>query len=265
MTDVGLPPAFYHRVGDDVYEATSATESPWDAEAQHGGPPTALCIAAIERELADSGLRVTSVTADFLGTIPKGIVEIHTRIIRSGRRIQLMESTMHFGGQPVVVARCWSIRTDQQQSSPTPDTRLLDPAGEASTAFLPGVSPDWNYGRAIEWRFVRGGYDTPGPVSVWTRTRIPLIEDEPTSGLQRMAIVADSTNGVSWELDPRHWLFIPTSLTISSPRHQQADWLHLDAHTLISGPGAGTAHAQLSDEAGPLGSCSQPMLVQPRG
>jgi hypothetical protein len=259
-----LPVAFYRHVGDDTFEATSATQSPWDTHAQHGGPPTALLVASVERWLAGSGLRVTSVTADFLGVVPLQTVVVTPRVVRAGRRIQLVEATMHADGTAVVVARCWcthvGAHTTPHTTGQPPPERPDDPA----RTFLPGVSPSWPYGRAIDWRFVHGGYDELGPASVWARTRLPLIDDEHTSGLQRMAIVAESANGLSSELDIRDWLYVPSSITLTSGRHQQGDWLHLDAYALISGDGTGTAHARLSDEHGPLGSCSQPLLVAPR-
>ncbi|MFZ1489330.1 MAG: thioesterase family protein [Ilumatobacteraceae bacterium] len=261
----GLPAAFYRRIDDDTYEATSATESPWDATAQHGGPATALLIAAVERELSGSGLRATSVTAEFLGAIPRGVVDVTVSVVRSGRRVQLMEATMHATDTPVAIARCWCIRVDEREPRPATQLRPRSPHGiAASTTFLPGVSSTWPYGRAIEWRFIDGSYTETGPASVWARTRLPLIEGEPTSGLQRLAIVADSANGVSCELDPRDWLFVPTGIAITVARHQHGEWLHLDAHTLLAGDGIGTVHADLSDELGPVGTCSQPLLVQLR-
>ena len=50
------PTAFYVRVDDDCYAATEATRGPWDAGAQHGGPPSALVGYAIE-EIVNPRLR----------------------------------------------------------------------------------------------------------------------------------------------------------------------------------------------------------------
>jgi hypothetical protein len=259
-----LPDAFYRRVGIDTFAATEATQSPWDTAAQHGGPPTALLVAAVERTLAGSGLRVTTVTADFLGVIPLQAVTVTARVMRAGRRVQLVEATMHADATAVAVARCWATRADTHTTPRTAGEAPPPRPDQSTRTYLPGVSSSWPYGRAIDWRFVNGAYDQLGPASVWTRTRLPLLDDEPTSALQRMAIVADSANGLSSELDIREWLYVPPSITIAAGRHQLGDWLHLDAHTLISGDGTGTAHADLSDELGPLGTCSQPLLVAPR-
>jgi hypothetical protein len=76
-----------------------------------------------------------------------------------------------------------------------------------------------------------------------------------------MAIVADSANGHSCELDPRDGLYVPSSITLTSGRHQHGDWLHLDGYSQISGDGTGTARARLSDDDSPLGSCSQTLFV----
>ena len=40
------PRAFYLPLGDDRFESTLATAGPWSADAQHGGPPSALLVRA---------------------------------------------------------------------------------------------------------------------------------------------------------------------------------------------------------------------------
>ena len=49
--------AFYLPLGDNRYEPTRATESPWDRDAQHGGPPAALLAHLIDATV-DEGLRL---------------------------------------------------------------------------------------------------------------------------------------------------------------------------------------------------------------
>jgi hypothetical protein len=58
-------------------------------------PATAVLIAAVERKLTGSGLWISAVTADFLGGMPLRTVTITTCVVRAGRRVQLVEATMH--------------------------------------------------------------------------------------------------------------------------------------------------------------------------
>jgi hypothetical protein len=63
--------------------------------------------------------------------------------------------------------------------------------------------------------------------------RVPLVRDEPTSDLQRMLVVADSTNGISAALPMDQWLSIPPSLTVVIRRPPVGEWFMLDAQTSI--------------------------------
>jgi len=47
--------AFYCQVGPARFAPTEATGSPWDQSLQHGGPPAALLLGAVEREHDSAG------------------------------------------------------------------------------------------------------------------------------------------------------------------------------------------------------------------
>lgn len=130
--------------------------------------------------------------------------------------------------------------------------------------FSAGVPADWGYGHAIDWRFVGGGFDRIGPATVWTRVRLPLIDGQEPSSLQRMVIVADSANGLSAELDFGAWLFVPTSFSLTVHRHLVGEWMLLDATTRIETSGVGMANADLADPDGRLGVITQPLVVARR-
>ncbi|NBH03888.1 thioesterase family protein, partial [Amycolatopsis sp. SID8362] len=117
---------------------------------------------------------------------------------------------------------------------------------------------------AVEWRAVRGGMDVPGPAAVWARPRVPLVDGEEPSGLQRLFTVADSGNGVSNFLDPRQWWFINSELTVHVRRVPAGEWIGLDAVTLVGEHGIGTATSILHDASGPLATGAQALMVRPR-
>jgi hypothetical protein len=92
----------------------------------------------------------------------------------------------------------------------------------------------------------------------------PLVPDEEPSPLERVLIVADSGNGVSWELDINRWHFINPELTVHLHREAEGEWICLDAHTAISPGGVGLATSVLSDLNGPVGTGAQSLLIAPR-
>ena len=104
----------------------------------------------------------------------------------------------------------------------------------------------------------------PGPATVWTRLRVPVVEGEEPTGLQRVLAVADSANGVSAVLPLGDWLFINPELTVHLRRAPRGEWICLDADTAISHGGAGLARSVLSDDDGVVAQGAQSLLVAPR-
>ncbi|GAA4621577.1 hypothetical protein GCM10023196_010370 [Actinoallomurus vinaceus] len=256
------PEAFYLPTGEDVYEPTSATESPWDSDAQHGGPPTALLAHAIDATVAP-GMRMARISVDFLAPIPRRTARVEVTSLRPGRQVRLTEAHLIVDGRAAVTARAWHIAT-----GPTPPVRTesvppppLPPAPTEEYDFH-GLT-DWGYGQAIEWRFT-GGQDTRGAAQVWTRVRIPLIAGRKLNGLARALIVADSANGVSATLPFHEWLSIPPTMTTTLLRHPEGDWVYLDARTHLADDGLGLTDATLSDPDGRLGDVAQPLLIRQR-
>ena len=104
----------------------------------------------------------------------------------------------------------------------------------------------------------------PASSAIWARMRYPLVPDEEPSPLERVLIVADSGNGISWELDIKRWLFINPELTVHLFREAAGEWICLDAQTAIAPGGAGLASSVLSDTGGPVGTGAQTLLIVPR-
>src|SRR5699024_9947207 len=103
-------------------------------------------------------------------------------IVRPGRRVELIDARLFVNDTLAVTAAVWRIQADI--GSTAAHVRNYEVPGlppEQPQQFFTDVSPSWGYGRAIEWRFVTGGYDKLGPAQVWARLRVPLVDGEPTS------------------------------------------------------------------------------------
>jgi acyl-CoA thioesterase len=264
-----LPEAYYLPGPDGTFEPTMATESPWSSDAQHGGPPTALLAHVMRTRLPADGMRLARITNEFLGSIPRAPLTAQASVIRDGRRIRLVEASLLADGRPVAIARAWQIATSGGSASPN-DTGI--PAeGLASEAAppMPDAMPQkyfsgfrhWGYGESIEWRWVRGSYDSAGEAVVWARPRIPLIAGEAMHPLDRVLVVADSANGVSSALNPGEWLFIPPAITVTLHRHPEGEWVYLAATSTLAADGLGSTLGTLGDKDGQIGSVAQPLLV----
>jgi hypothetical protein len=163
-------------------------------------------------------------------------------------------------GRPVARAAGWWHRCGDTVAvatgGPAPELPAHPSADEEA---WPG-----GYLRAMEWRWVRGHFTEPGPATVWTRMRRPLVEGEDPTPTQRVLAVADSGNGASSVLPSKSWLFVNTELTVHLLRPPTGTWVCLDAATEIGPTGGGLAVSRLSDSAGLVGRGAQALLVRPR-
>ena len=253
--------AFYLPLGEGRFAPTRATESPWDAQAQHGGPPSAL-LAELAGAGAAPGQRAARVAVDFYGAIPRRELTVEVTPLRPGRRISLTEARMSVEGRVVAAARVWHVATGPTPPARTPAV-VPPPLPERDTGFLPHLS-DWGYGQALDWRYTAGAPDRLGPAAVWTRVRIPLVAGQPLTPLARVLVAADAANGLSAELPLDRWLSIPPGMTTHLLREPAGEWVHLDCATRLSEDGLGLTSGVLSDEHGAVGEVAQPLLVRER-
>src|SRR6201999_3919502 len=104
-----LPSAYYLPLGDDRFEPTVATTSPWDDGAQHGGRPTALLADCLDQAFGRPELRVARISMDFLGPVPCNPVQVRTELLPPGRRAQLSQSALGAGARQLATARVWHL------------------------------------------------------------------------------------------------------------------------------------------------------------
>jgi len=260
-----VPEAFYERDGDR-YRATELTRGPWDPGAQHAGPPAALIGREIE-SLEDAGeFQVGRVTFEILRSAPIGPLHVEAKLVRAGRRVQLIEASLSNDEAELVRARAWRIRTGAVE---LPAEALAMPGPPPGPEH--GSTPDFfptgqeiGYHTAMEWKSVSGAFLEPGPATVWMRMRHPLVAGEEPSPLQRGLIAADVGNGISSVLDWRRYLFINVDLSVHLERMPEGEWVCVDAVTRPQPNGIGTAESVLSDRRGRIGRAAQSLLIAQR-
>lgn len=200
--------------------------------------------------------------------MPIGPVSVRARTIRPGHRVDLVEAALTEGdGVELALARGWRMRRSHIDGLPAGATATATVGPPPTTTsfndfFALGV--DVHYGVSVDAQFVSGGFDEPGPATVWMRMRVPLVEGEEPSPLSRVLVVADSGNGVSSVADFTRLLYINTDLTVSLHRPAVGPWICLDASTTIDGDGSGLTTTRLADGDGEIGTALQTLFVEPR-
>jgi hypothetical protein len=250
--------AFFLPCADGRYLATEHTSGPWDPGLQHAGPPAALLARTLELCEPRPEMVISRLTIEILHAVPVGEVEVSARVGRPGRSVELLEASLSAAGREVVRVSAWRVLRAADGTA-TPPAYEPPPLPDAE-APMPAQLQS-GYLRAVEWRPVHGGFLEPGPAAAWTRLRMPVVEGEDPTGLQRVLAVADSGNGISGTLDMRTWWFINPELTVHVEREPRGDWICLDAVTSIQPGGAGLATSTLSDLDGPVGRGAQTLYV----
>jgi len=264
--------AFFVQVDDDRFAATEITRGPWDENSQHAGPPAALLGWAIEHRAGADGavargdMRVARITFDILKPVPIATLHVTTRVVHSGRSIEVVEATLAAlatdGAPGPVLMRANAVRirvaADLAPAHASPPT-IADPQTipETPTRFRFDVG----YHTAMETRYAVGSFHEPGPASVWFRMRHPLIDGAPIDPLSRVLTAADSGNGVSQVLSLGKFMFVNPDLTVHLHRYPVGEWVCLDSVTSIDPAGIGLADTALHDESGQIGRGTQSLFV----
>jgi len=208
-------------------------------------------------------MRLARVAVDILRPVPVGVLTVKTRTMRPGKRVALLDAVVESGGQEVLIARGWRIA--RSGATPAVFNDEPPPAVPATSVrpSFPGGHVD-GYLSEIDWRFVSGNFDEPGPCQTWARPRIRLLPGEDLSPMCRALLVADSGSGISMTLDPSRFIFINVDLTVVLHRDPVGEWVLLDAVSTMGGTGTGLAETRLSDTASVVGTGLQTLLVAPR-
>ncbi len=250
------------------FVASGLTRGPWNPDHQHAGPPTALVCRAIEQAAKGHGLaHLSRLTANLLRPVPIGELEVEVAEDYVGRNAGHFSARLLAGGKEVGRFTALAQRENAldlpaglpghplPELTPGPDASADDP--------MPFASQQVGYADLVETRSARGR-SFQGPCAIWFRMRHPLVEGETPSAFQRVAVAADSGNGISAILDYKRYLFVNSDLSIHLLRQPVGEWIALDARTHLGTSGIGLAEAALYDTQGLIGRSMQSLSIRLR-
>lgn len=262
------PASAYVALANGSYASSGLTRGPWDPDHQHGGPPIALVARAIERAAAALGLaHIARLTANLLRPVPISDLAVEVKTEYAGRNVAHFSARLIALGKEVVRFTAVAQRESPLEipaglpGHPLPQAPRSPDA--SSAARFPFVMDSTGYPDLIESRVAEGVFFR-GPSAVWFRLRHPLVAGEEAGAIERVAVAADSGNGISAVLDIRKFVFVNSDLTINLLRRAQGAWICIEARSFIGPTGGGLAEARIFDQLGLIGRSTQSLTVRPR-
>ncbi len=127
-------------------------------------------------------------------------------------------------------------------------------------------SEGWHPGYidAVDWLWVEGSFEAPGPAAVWTRLAVDLVDGEDTDPIEHLVAVADAASGISAVASPARMLFVNTDLTLHLTREPVGDEIWMRAQTTLDAAGIGRTTGDLGDRGGAVAHSAQCLFVEPR-
>lgn len=265
-----VPVALFISDGDS-FQPTGLTRSFWSDDVQHGGPPVGLLARAIEHIPTSVPMQVVRLSVDLCRPVPVDApIGTDTRVVRDGRRIQVVDASLLADGRPVARASALKIRTTDVPLHRLPvawDAPAGPDEAEPISWARPGAEEselDFFHIHAIEIRTVDGSLFTLGEGLSWVRLAVPVVDGEPTSPFVATATLSDVGNGNSMALDGHRWLYVNPDLSLTLHRLPEDDWLGMRSIAHQHRSGIGSAESQLFDAAGPVGRVVQSQILEPR-
>lgn len=266
---MSAPESAFLPSGEARWRATQLTRGPWDPGHQHAGPPSALVARSVLAAAAPMGLsHLARLTVNLLRPIPIAELSVSVNTDYAGRGAAHFSFTIV--AQEKEVARGTAL-VQRESALALPEGLQGHPLPKAPRA--PGDSPpgrfpfhsdaDIGYSQLVEAR-VAAGEMFRGPCAVWFRLRHPIVAGEAPLPAERVAVAADSGNGISAILDFRKFLFVNTDLTINLLREARGEWVCLEARTLLGPDSSGLAESRIYDAEGLIGRGTQSLVVRPR-
>ena len=241
------------------YKSTIHAQGAWNAHEQHMAPATGIICAELDHFSARSDLRIGRISLDILGLIPAGEFQIETRIIRPGKTIELIESTMSAHGKSCIQARTWRMMmSDTQAVAGLEDQKVADP----DEGILWEEIRNWpgGYIQSLEARRLDR---RAGKGIVWLTNPYDMVEGQIHSDFVKLMGMVDTANGI---VTRQGWPFNYTSpnldLQIHLYRMPIGKWLGLETVQQYGDDGIGLTSSILHDLNGPFGRAEQILTLR---
>jgi hypothetical protein len=216
----------------------------------HGRLLAGLAARAVEGADHDPAMTMARLTVDMFRSPPMSALQVATRVIRSGRRVCVMEVSIRSADVEVARASALLLRR-----GPHPDG--VPWRARAWGAPLPDMLPapgDADGNGSWEIRLITpGGFWSAERKQLWTRDRWQLVAGEDPSPVVRAALAADLPNPLA-NSSAEGLQFINADLTLFLARPPVSEWIGVEVAGHLGHDGIAVGTCTLYDTAGAIGS-----------
>jgi len=244
--------AFYEASGSQ-FVPTDIAVSPWNPHGQSGIALGGLAAHVIGQVPTPAAMHTARISIDIFGVVPRLPVEPRVRVIREGRRIQLVDAELLVDGR--VQVRMTALRT-RIADSPRTDHPLVHP--------LPDPARNQSKLPWVEIHTLAGGFRQIGPGAQWVKINASVVAGQPLAALERVAMTADFGSGAAPLVSPGIWTFANLDIAAHMTRLPRGEWMLIDVTSESGGNGTGIIHSRLGDVDGMFGHAHQTVFLDPR-
>jgi acyl-coenzyme A thioesterase PaaI-like protein len=212
-----------------------------------------LLARSVEAKRADPDLVPARFTVDILRRVAAEPVEVHSNVLRTGRRNQSIDATMTQRGEVVARASTLFLRRSAQPAGLPWTTEIAMPPQPAEPAEFDDSAPLFikPFGREADegdnpWQWA-------GPRFAWVRHIHALVDDEEPTPFVCAAMAVDVTASLTG-FSEAGLGFINADYTMTLCRLPDGPLIGLAALTHYSDAGIATGSASLFDIHGPIGT-----------
>jgi hypothetical protein len=264
--------AVFERAGE-LFIPTAHAVGPWGADRLHGGPVLGLLTRGVEAGLSDPGMRITRLTFDLFRPAPTAPLRLRVEPLRPGGRLQVLVASLLSEEREVARATALALRFNGE--APAIDHFAADPAIEGPDGIETGsllrgqlgpMAMPRGFHTTVETRWVpQPSAGVHGPLAIWFRLPVALIDGERASPLQLAAALSDFCNAVvtisARSRKAKSPPYINTDTTLYLARPPQGEWFGLREERVHEQAGTSLTQLALYDRDGCFGRAQQARLA----
>ena len=247
--------AYFHRDGD-LFIPDRTARGPWNPDQQSGLAISGLLARVIDDAPAPVPMRVARLTVDFLGAVLMRPTEARVRIVRDGKRQQVIEAQLWVEGAMAATATALRVA---QSIGPGVSPEPLGYVGPEEAPRTP-VAKYFDAGHPLETRVIQRATAEGAPGVFWARFNTQFLDGEPTSPVIRACMTADLATGPAVTPAVREWRYPNADLSLYFAREPVGVWQLAMSHMDVADEGVALTRSTLADEEGVFGYARQTLV-----